>query len=510
MSMKPENTPVIVGVGQINDRTADPAQGLDSLGLMEQALRAAEDDAGGGWLTGLESIGIVDQISFKNLGNLTEPLAERIGARPRFARQTDLPSGTSPIELLNVAANLIGEGKIRSAAICGGEALRTAAKRAAAAAGNASHNVVRARLEAKKPGYAQGYGLVAPIDVYPLYENAGRSSYGQELAAAQAETGEIWSRFSEVARDNDGAWIREAKTTEEIVTPSPDNRPLAFPYTKLMVANSSVNQGAAFIVTSLGEARARGISEDRLIYVGMGAAAHEDDVPLHRDRYDRSASMTVSLERTLSLNGLSAGDLDMVELYSCFPCVPKMARRIIDWPLDRPATVFGGLTFGGGPIGNYMSHAVVSMVEQLRHEGRYGLLFANGGFATHNHSIVLSNRPIDAASFPQDFDYQADADAIRDPVPSIDESYVGPATIETYTVFHARDGEPSGGVIVARTEQGHRTLARVTAEDRAVLDILLGGAPDVIGHQGFIHQSPDGVQVWRERADAVQDPVLTL
>jgi len=508
--MKPENTPVIVGVGQVNDRTSDPAQGLDSLGLMEQALRAAEQDAGGDWLAELESIGIVDQISFKALGNLIEPLSERIGAHPRFARQTDLPSGTSPIELLNVAANLIGEGVIQSAAICGGEALRTAAKRAAAAAGDASHNVVRARLEAKKPGYAQGYGLVAPIDVYPLYENAGRSSYGQVLAAAQAETGEIWSRFSEVAVGNDGAWIREAKAADEIVTPSADNRPLAFPYTKLMVANSSVNQGAAFIVTSLAHARARGIAEDRLVFVGMGAAAHEDDVPLRRDRYDRSASMTVSLEQTLSLNGLSSTDIDMVELYSCFPCVPKMARRIIDWPLDKPATVFGGLTFGGGPIGNYMSHAVVSMVQRLRHEGRYGLLFANGGFATHNHSIVLSSRPIDAANFPQDFDYQADADAIRDPVPVLVEDYAGPATIETYTVFHARDGQPSGGVIVARTEQGSRTLARVGAEDGAVLDILLGGAPDVIGHRGVIQRSSDGVQVWRENADVGRDTALTL
>src|SRR3546814_3982118 len=71
-----------------------------------------------------------------------------------------------------------------------------------------------------------------------------------------------------------------------------------------------------------------------------------------------------------------------------------MARRILGWPWDRPATVFGGLTFGGGPIANYMSHAIVSMVDRLRSEGRYGFLFANGGFATDNHCIVLGNRPI--------------------------------------------------------------------------------------------------------------------
>ena len=47
--------PVIVGVGQLNDRPSTPDQGLDSLGLMEAALRAADTDAGGGWLAMLDS-----------------------------------------------------------------------------------------------------------------------------------------------------------------------------------------------------------------------------------------------------------------------------------------------------------------------------------------------------------------------------------------------------------------------------------------------------------------------
>src|SRR3546814_19691089 len=79
------------------------------------------------------------------------------------------------------------------------------------------------------------------------------------------------------------------------------------------------------------------------------------------------------------LNGMTVDDFDAVELYSCFPCVPKMARRILGWPWDRPATVFGGLTFGGGPIANYMSHAIVSMVEKLRREDRKSVVEGKGG-----------------------------------------------------------------------------------------------------------------------------------
>src|SRR3546814_8339411 len=127
-----------------------------------------------------------------------------------------------------------------------------------------------------------------------------------------------------------------------------------------------------------------------------------------------------------------------------------MARRILGWPWDRPATVFGGLTFGGGPIANYMSHAIVSMVETLRREGRYGFLFANGGFATDNPCIVLGKEQIAAASFLRDFDYQAEAVAQRGDVPELLEDYDGPATNESYTIFHARDGPPTAGLVVAR------------------------------------------------------------
>src|SRR3546814_10354199 len=191
--------------------------------------------------------------------------------------------------------------------------------------------------------------------------------------------------------------MRRPASPAEIRAVTERNRPSALPYAKRMVAKSSVNQGAGFIVASLAEARRRGIAEDRLIHVGMGAAAREPASILKRDRYDHSVSMETAITRTLALNAMTAGDFDHVELYSCFPCVPKMARRILGWPWDRPATVFGGLTFGGGPIANYMSHAIVSMVETLRREGRYGFLFANGGFATDNHCIVLGKEPIAAA-----------------------------------------------------------------------------------------------------------------
>lgn len=174
----PERIPVIVGIGQVNDRPSDPQAGLDSAGLMEAALREAERDTGGSWLAPLDSLAVVAQISFAELNPIAPALAARLGASPAICEQTRQPSGDSPILLLNEAANRIGAGEIRSAAVVGGEALRTAAHRRAAAAGTEVHaqNATRAASTKAPPSMRTRYGLVAPTDVYPLHENAGRAA----------------------------------------------------------------------------------------------------------------------------------------------------------------------------------------------------------------------------------------------------------------------------------------------------------------------------------------------
>nr|WP_128893581.1 acetyl-CoA acetyltransferase [Erythrobacter sp. HKB08] len=498
MEQDAAHIPVIVGVGQVNDRPATPDDGLDPVGLMAAALRKADDDAGGGFLADCDSLSIIGQIAWPHLNPVTDKLVEKLGIAPAHKVETP-PHGDSPTRLLSEAANRIASGEASICAIVGGEALRTAGQlqAAKAAASEKKPNALRDATHRIRKGYAQSYGLVVPTDVYPLYENATRPEWKQSLAEAQAESGTIWSHFSEVAATNDAAWIRKSVSPGDVVTPDENNRPIAFPYTKLQVANSSVNQGAGFIVTSLAEAQRRGVNDDAIIHIGYGAAAEEDTNFLHRDRYTGSPSLSVTISEAMAANNVTADDLDFVELYSCFPCVPKMARRVLGWPLDKPATVFGGLTFGGGPIGNYMSHAVASMVDVLRAKGGKGLLFANGGYATHNHAVLLSSEPT-GCSFPQDFDRQAQADALRGEVPELDEDYAGPATIETYTVHYRRDGSPRSGVIVARTPEGKRTLASVPPDDEATIAFLTDGIHEPVGTKGQIARGgEDELAVWK-------------
>jgi acetyl-CoA C-acetyltransferase len=208
--------------------------------------------------------------------------------------------------------------------------------------------------------------------------------------------------------------------------------------------------------------------------------------------------MTATIEQTLKFNELGADDLDYVELYSCFPCIPKMARRLLNWSLERPTSVYGGLTFGGAPVGDCMMHAAASMVEKMRADGRSGcgFIFANGGYATHNHAIVLRRTAGPHADTPQTYDVHDAAEAIRGPSVSFLERYAGPGTIESYVMPFGRDGVPSLAAVVARTANGERFLAHVPKDDHETLHFLTAADGEPIGARGAAVIMEDGRSRW--------------
>jgi acetyl-CoA C-acetyltransferase len=500
-----ERIAVIIGVGQVNDRPLNPTEGLDSLGLMQAALRRAEADSGVGILDRLDWLGVVDQISFPDPA-IHDHVARGLAARPTTVVKTRDASGDGPVRLINDAANLIAAGTIRFAAVTGGEAMRTSNKRAqdrlrsmSSPGAVAKVNRLSDAAEANASRLARSYRLLTPTDVYPLYENATRAAWGLTAAEAQAETAAIWSDFSKIAAANPNAWLRTPVTAQEISKVTADNRMISYPYTKLTVANNSVNQGAAVIITSLAAARTLGVAERKLVYVGAGAASHEQDDFLERDSYQHSASLTASIVQALEFNAITSDDLTHVELYSCFPCVPKMARRVLGWPLEKPHSVYGGLTFGGGPIGNCMMHAAAAMTENLRVGGGNGLIVANGGYATHNHSIVLSSQQRPEVRLPRSYDVHAVADALRGPTPSINEHYVGPGKMETFTAPFGRDGKPTFATVIARNPAGERLLALVSPDDQRLLQALVDGEREPVGSDGFTEKREDGLLRWRSR-----------
>jgi acetyl-CoA C-acetyltransferase len=125
------------------------------------------------------------------------------------------------------------------------------------------------------------------------------------------------------------------------------------------------------------------------------------------------------------------------------------------------------------------------------------LLFANGGLATHSHSMVLGSAALGPNAFPQNFDFQSEADAIRGPLPTIEEDYIGPARIETYTVFYDREGSATQGVIVARSSHDSRFIAKVPGADSAAIHWLTSGEQEPVGAAGEGIKGTDGDTWWR-------------
>jgi acetyl-CoA C-acetyltransferase len=496
-----DRIPVIVGVGEIVDRPKEITAGLEPLVLLEQALKRAEADSGGKLLGEIQSLDIVNFLSWR-YQDPARQLSERLGIKPAHAYYGPV-GGESPIRYLHGAAQRIARGECSVAAICGAEAQSTATKAERAKVDLPwtpfAHDVPEPKRGAafQKP-MAVTLGVFRPITVYPLYETATSAHWGQTPREALAESGALWSTYSGVAAQNPNAWLKKHFTPEEITTPTPDNRLIAWPYTKLMVANPTVNMGGAILMTSLAKARAAGVPEDRLIHVWGGASAEEPRDYLVRDQFYESHPQNAVLKAVMDLAGGDGRKFDAIELYSCFPCVPKMARRTLGLGADVQPTVTGGLTFFGAPLNTYMTHAACAMVRKLRNGAKLGLLYGQGGFVTKHHGLVLSRQ---AAQGPlaQDTSVQAEADRHRGPVPEFVTEASGKGAVESFTVIYGRGGEVEHGVVMLRTEANARALARVPAQDGATLAHLLNLDRTPVGSTGDIVAAGDGVLEWRHK-----------
>ncbi|WP_339038398.1 acetyl-CoA acetyltransferase [Bradyrhizobium symbiodeficiens] len=498
-TVSPDRIPVIVGIGEIVDRPKEITEGLEPLDLLEQALLRAEQDAGAKLLSEVQSLDVVNFLSWR-YRDPEKLLAQRLGITPAHCYYGPV-GGESPIRYIHEAAKRIARGECTVAAVCGAEAQSTATK--AERAGVTlpwtpfAHDVEEPKRGAafQKP-LAVTLGVFRPVTVYPFYEAASSAHWGQTPREAMAESGTLWSRYSEAAAQNPNAWLKRRYAPEEITTPTADNRLIAWPYNKLMVANPSVNMGGALLLTSLAKARAAGIAEDKLVYPLGGASAEEPRDYLLRDQFYESHPQNAVLRRVMDLAGGDGKKFDAIELYSCFPCVPKMARRTLGLGADVQPTVTGGLTFFGAPLNTYMTHAACAMVRRLRGGAKLGLLYGQGGFVTKHHALVVAKVP-PRETMAQETSVQAEADRNKRAVPEFTAEASGKGKVESFTVLYGRGGEVEHGVVMLRTADDRRTLARISASDSATLAHLLSMDRTPVGSIGEIALAADGVPEWR-------------
>ncbi|MEO0364248.1 MAG: acetyl-CoA acetyltransferase [Pseudomonadota bacterium] len=305
--------------------------------------------------------------------------------------------------------------------------------------------------------YEFSNGLGLPKYSYAFVDHALRARYGWSIEQYRQRVGRLLAGFSEVAVDNDHACFRDPKDAAFLSTPSDANPLIADPFLKWFMAQDSVNQGAAVIITSVSNARAMGVPESQWVYLHSFASAR-DCALVHRQDLSHSEPMRTVLSEVLDRASLAVDDIDALDLYSCFPSVVLLACEYLGIdPMARPLTVTGGLPFFGGPGNNYSLHAIAEVVARCRARPETNaLVLANGGYlsklAAATYSAAAPNSP--EAMFASETTVTPVDDAV-----AIDESINNDARIESYCVAHERTG-PRFALLMTRSEQG-RALARV-------------------------------------------------
>jgi acetyl-CoA C-acetyltransferase len=109
---------------------------------------------------------------------------------------------------------------------------------------------------------------------------------------------------------------------------------------------------------------------------------------------------------------------------------------------------------------------------------------------------VVSRQP-PRHELAQDTSVQAEADRNRQPVPRFVTEADGKGAVESFTVIYGRGGEAEHGVVILRTAEDARALARVPARDGATLAHLTSMNRTPVGSVGEISAAEDGVLEWR-------------
>jgi len=473
------NTPVIVGIGFEQETSQDPTQCAEPWQLMLRAVRRAAADAGSeALLARIESISIPQGMwEYRNPGRL---IADALGCPSARSILSDL--GVLQLSLLSDLCRAIAAGEQHVGVITGGEAkfreLRGAKMGQPVANTEQPQDTPPPDVHhtssdpwASEPEARAG--LASPVELFAIMESALRHAEGLDVDRHRDRIAQLYSRFSEVAAGNPRAWRREPMSPRAIRDPSPRNAMLAFPYTKRHSSQWNVNQAVAILVCSAARAARLGLERDGWIFP-LAAAQSKHVVPLaQQQRLHTHPGTVLSGERALTLAGISPGDVDAAELYSCFPAAIQSFALDLKLAETCPWTVTGAMPFAGGPYNSFSLEGVARMAEVLRggegnnrSERRIGLVSNLSGIFGKQACALFSNLP-SAAGYRYE-DVTAEVAACDHPLP-LDGDYVGPAAIVGYTVVFV-GGMPSHAIAICDTPAGRRTVVR--SEDQALLEAM--------------------------------------
>ena len=483
MTAEADREPVIVGWAQLSDHGGGESEPMPDAMLASAARSALErSGAGDALLTELGAIAVVESASWP-VPDPARLLAAAIGAGAagdgsgvETVRSTT--SGCSPIELLADSCRRISAGELETTLVGGVECFDVLLRAMKAGTdpgfpsqpdGTKPDRIVGAETAPSHPVEIAA-GLIAPVAYYPLFESVLRAGAGRSPEQHRSYLGSLWARFAAVAAENPDAWNRDAPDAARIATATPDNRQVSIPYTKLMNSNIQTNQAAVLVVCSRAAAERAGIPASSQVAVRATATASDHNFVASRPELARSPALAACAGAALGHAGLGIGEVEHLDIYSCFPSAVQAASRELGLdPLDpeRSPTVTGGLSFAGGPGSNYVNHSLAALSERVADGGGNGLATAVGWYLTKHGVAILAPAGEPGHGYAH-FSPQTEIDA-GPQLEIVAPPDSGTAPVEAYTAICDRSGDAELGIATFLVDGG-RTVAK--ADDPASLRAL--------------------------------------
>lgn len=458
-----ENTPCIIGVAQRTYRP-DDGDAPEPLAQWEDACHAAAVDCGAGnVLAHIDELDVIYSIAWQ-YEDSAEQLAQKINLKPG-RRQISGLSGTSPQVFLQKAALNILEGRLDAAMVVGAEALATK-KRARKTNRRLDWPQV---LKPNAPPYDDpfhpseiAHNVFAAHLTFALLDSARRAKFGLTLEENRYQQAQMMAKMSLIAAQNPHAWFQQPRTAQDIVTVTPDNPMVSYPFSKYSMAMMDVDMAAAVIITSNRKADELGVPQSKRVYLHSSAFAKAPVPIAERDALWYSPALQAACNKALGSAKITMADVDYLDIYSCFPSSVNFTKDAlgIDDADSRPLTVTGGLPYFGGPGNNYCTHSVAAMVEKCRsHPQATGLVTGVGMHLTNHVVGIYSARSPIGLKAEHFSTLTVDHNSNR----IIDEIATGAAVIAAYTVTHAQGNR--SGLAICDLPNRHRCYARVSATE---------------------------------------------
>ena len=405
---------VLAGVGEARNW---PDEGADLTGPVPLALsaaRAAAEHAGNPNL--LESVGLVAMTVGSD--DVADPAAA-------VREELDLAAATTMVAAIGIPQQRLVSNALLAVECGHADAVLVIGAEAKASALAARRSGGAAPVNPGGPGaditLAPDDEFMAETEVsamlwdavaqYALIDSALALAEGRSPHELLREASELWARFDAVAETNpNAAFTGLMHSADSLATTTEENRLLAFPYNKWHSTQWAVDHAAALLICSEDLATRRGVAEQDMLHPHVALDSSWGLTLSRRPELHRWPAIGVMGDVAAEHLGVGVAEVDLVELYSCFPAAVRVQQRELGMPLDGTPTELGGMAFAGGPFNHFTYMATAELARRLRDgRGDTAALTTVSGLLTKAGLMVWGREPHGRGALVADVATEAEA-----------------------------------------------------------------------------------------------------